>query len=87
MCPKLLSFLIGSLLAAPAFAQSTDARSDIAAAAQAVQEDVVAWRRDIHQHPELGNNEVRTAKLVADQLRRLGLQVKPASRTRAWWRC
>jgi len=76
MCPKLLSFLIGSLLAAPAFAQSTDTRSDIAAAAQAVQEDVVAWRRDIHQHPELGNNEVRTAKLVADQLRRLGLQVK-----------
>lgn len=37
---------------------------------------VVAWRRDIHQHPELSNREVRTAKLVADHLRALGLEVK-----------
>ena len=37
---------------------------------------VVAWRRDIHQNPELGNREVRTAKLVADHLRSLGIEVK-----------
>jgi amidohydrolase len=37
---------------------------------------VVAWRRDIHQHPELGNREVRTAKLVADHLTRLGMDVR-----------
>src|SRR5438445_13490470 len=37
---------------------------------------VVAWRRDIHEHPELGNRETRTAKIVADQLRRLGIEVK-----------
>ena len=37
---------------------------------------VVAWRRDVHQNPELGNREVRTAKLVADHLRSLGLEVK-----------
>ena len=37
---------------------------------------VVEWRRDIHQHPELGNREVRTAKLVADHLRSLGIEVK-----------
>jgi amidohydrolase len=36
----------------------------------------VAWRRDLHQHPELGNREVRTAKVIADHLRGLGLQVK-----------
>jgi len=37
---------------------------------------VIAWRRDIHQHPELSNRETRTAKLVADHLRQLGLEVK-----------
>jgi hypothetical protein len=37
---------------------------------------VIAWRRDIHQNPELGNREVRTAKLVAEHLRGLGLEVQ-----------
>jgi amidohydrolase len=37
---------------------------------------VVAWRRDIHAHPELGNREVRTAGLVAEHLRALRLEVK-----------
>jgi len=35
---------------------------------------VQAWRRDIHQHPELGNRETRTAALVAEHLRALGLE-------------
>ena len=35
---------------------------------------VLAWRRDIHQHPELGNRETRTAALVAEHLRALGLE-------------
>jgi amidohydrolase len=37
---------------------------------------VIAWRRDIHQHPELGNRELRTAKLVAAHLLELGLEVR-----------
>ncbi len=41
-----------------------------------VDEEVVGWRRDIHQHPELGNREFRTSKLVAAHLRSLGLEVK-----------
>jgi amidohydrolase len=41
-----------------------------------VMPQVIAWRRDIHQHPELGNREFRTAKLIADQLAALGLEVK-----------
>ena len=68
--PIVASMLLSALLATPAFAQEPD----VAAGAKAVQAQVVTWRRDIHQHPELGNNEVRTAKLVADQLRRIGLQ-------------
>ena len=42
----------------------------------AVMPKVVAWRRDIHEHPELSNQEVRTAALVADHLKKLGLEVK-----------
>ncbi len=41
-----------------------------------VMEQVIAWRRDIHQNPELGNAEFRTAKLVADHLRSLGMEVR-----------
>ncbi|HSR14167.1 MAG TPA: amidohydrolase, partial [Gemmatimonadales bacterium] len=43
---------------------------------EAVMPKVVAWRRDIHQHPELGNREFRTAKLVAEHLTALGMEVK-----------
>lgn len=52
-------------------ASSLAARIDLAAAA--VEEQVIAWRRDLHQHPELGNREFRTAGIVADHLRALGL--------------
>src|SRR6185503_6012926 len=44
----------------------------IAAAADRIEPKVIAWRRDFHQNPELGNREVRTAKIVADHLRSLG---------------
>ena len=44
--------------------------------AAAVNDSVIAWRRDIHQHPELGNRETRTAGLVAEHLRALGLEVR-----------
>ena len=37
---------------------------------------ITAWRRDLHQHPELSNREVRTAKLVADELKKLGYEVR-----------
>ena len=37
---------------------------------------VVAWRRDIHEHPELGMQETRTAALVAAHLRSLGMEVR-----------
>jgi amidohydrolase len=45
-------------------------------AALALEPRVVEWRRDIHQHPELGNREFRTAALVASHLESLGLEVR-----------
>ncbi|WP_416171474.1 amidohydrolase [Algoriphagus boritolerans] len=44
--------------------------------ATAIEDKVIEWRRDIHQNPELGNNEIRTAKMVADHLRSLGIDVQ-----------
>jgi amidohydrolase len=62
----------------PAAAQTGSARlsAEVDRRAAAVQSKVVAWRRDIHEHPELSNREFRTAKLVADHLRALGIEVK-----------
>ena len=71
----LLPLVIALSAALPAAAQDAQ-RAEVTAAAQAVRGKVVEWRRDIHQHPELGNRETRTAKLVADHLRALGLEPK-----------
>lgn len=40
--------------------------------ADRLNDQVIAWRRDLHANPELGNREFRTGKLVAEHLRRLG---------------
>ncbi len=41
-----------------------------------IEQKVIDWRRDIHQNPELGNREFRTATLVAKHLQSLGMEVK-----------
>jgi amidohydrolase len=59
-----------------AAATTTEHASDLATAidraAAAVEDKVIAWRRDFHEHPELGNRETRTAAIVAEHLRSLG---------------
>ncbi|MBK5270396.1 MAG: amidohydrolase [Bacteroidia bacterium] len=45
-------------------------------AADKIESKCIDWRRDIHQHPELGNQEFRTAKLIAAHLKKLGIDVK-----------
>jgi amidohydrolase len=54
----------------------TDPASALRAAIDRIEPKVVAWRRDIHQNPELGNREFRTSKLVADHLRAIGIEVR-----------
>ena len=50
--------------------------AEITRRTEAVLPKVVAWRRDLHQNPELGNRETRTAGIVAEHLRRLGMEVR-----------
>jgi amidohydrolase len=49
---------------------------EIKARAQSMAAELVAWRRDFHQHPELSHQEERTARVVADYLGSLGLTVR-----------
>ena len=67
------SLLVAALLAlVPCATLAADAQ--VEALAAKVDGKVQAWRRDLHQHPELGNREVRTAQLVAEHLRALGFE-------------
>jgi amidohydrolase len=60
----------------PAQQRSSPLAGEIDRRIEAVLPKVVAWRRDIHQHPELGLRETRTAQIVADHLRSLGIEVR-----------
>ncbi len=44
--------------------------------AQAMREQLVAWRRDIHAHPELSFQEHRTARMVVDALNEMGIEAQ-----------
>ena len=58
-------------------AQNTNnRRAAIDAAADKIEAQTIAWRRDFHEHPELGNREFRTSKIIADYLRSLGIEVQ-----------
>jgi amidohydrolase len=51
-------------------------KQKIVTATNKIEPQCIEWRRQLHQHPELANNEFKTAKLVADHLKKLGLEVK-----------
>ena len=68
-------FALTSLCPCTAMAQTNDIRAAIDAAADKIEPKTIAWRRDFHEHPELGNREFRTSKIIADHLRSLGLEV------------
>lgn len=73
---KNLLFLFFILIALKASAQKKDIDSQINDAAEKLETKTIAWRRDFHEHPELGNRETRTAKIIAGHLRSLGIEVQ-----------
>lgn len=59
-----------------ATAQTTALKKLVSIKADALNDKVIAWRRDFHEHPELGNREVRTSDIIAKHLRSLGIEVQ-----------
>ena len=58
------------------FASAKDLVTKLDTAITSLEPRVIEWRRDLHQNPELSNREFRTSKIVADHLKRLGLEVQ-----------
>lgn len=58
------------------FAQTKDHSKAISKAADKIEQKVIDWRHNIHQNPELGNREFRTAELIAKHLKSLGMDVQ-----------
>ncbi len=58
------------------FAQGKGHSAAVSKAADEMEQKVIDWRHDIHQNPELGNREFRTADLIAKHLQSLGIEVQ-----------
>ena len=67
---------MGSIVAEQIRQQDEGLPPEMLSRAYALQEEIVAWRRTIHQHPEPGFGEHQTAQLVASTLQGMGLQVE-----------
>src|SRR4051812_7032768 len=77
--PVYFTLAMASLLSVAGGGRAADngaLEAEVRKRAQAVEEKLIAWRRDIHQHPELGDQETRTAKLIADHLKGLKLEIR-----------
>jgi amidohydrolase len=72
---KKLLLVSFSFLTLSAFAQ-TALKTTVSKKADAIEKQIIAWRRDFHEHPELGNREVRTSGIIAAYLKSLGIEVK-----------
>ena len=71
-----LSLALALTLPVAAHAQGSRLYAELDRRVDEVTPRVVSWRRDIHANPELGMQETRTAALVADHLRTLGMEVR-----------
>jgi amidohydrolase len=68
---------LAGLISVSVQAQNAPAlKAKIAQKAETLEAKVVAWRRDFHQNPELGNREFKTAEKVAAHLKSLGIEVQ-----------
>lgn len=74
--PCLIAILIVCIWPYPVLGQRASATEQIDRLVEAMKDKLVATRRDFHMYPELSNREERTARVIAERLRQLGLDVK-----------
>ena len=67
---------IAFILLTATFNGMADLKNNLDQDIDSLMEKVIEWRHDIHEHPELGNREFRTAKKIEDHLRSLGIKVE-----------
>ena len=72
---KRFYFLLLILISANTFAQKSALRAEVAKKAASIEQKIIAWRRDFHEHPELGNEELRTSEIITKHLQSLGMIV------------
>lgn len=75
---KLLFISVLIFLSLRSYAQNDiiKLKGKVSIAADKIETRCIAWRRYLHEHPELGNREFNTAKIIAGHLKKLGLEVK-----------
>src|ERR1700744_4669329 len=73
---KRFYFLALCVFSVPALAQVSSLKAIANKKADSLQTQIVTWRRDFHEHPELGNHEFRTSGIIAKYLQSLGMEVK-----------
>jgi amidohydrolase len=69
-------FALGAVVSGMGFAQASDLNMRVDRELDAIAPRIIEWRRDFHRNPELSNREFRTSKIVAEHLRKLGLEVE-----------
>lgn len=74
--PVYAILLAGFTFSASAHTAPSSLEDQIRKDSSAIESQLIEWRRDIHQHPELGEQETRTARLVAEHLKSLGMEVQ-----------
>jgi len=68
--------VIATTLATSCWAISPTQAAEPVQISSSLEQQVIEWRRDLHQHPELSNREFRTAKVITEHLQSLGLEVQ-----------
>ena len=73
---KTIFYILIVLVTCTINAQNSVLKTKISQKANALESKVIQWRRELHENPELGNREYKTAEKIAAYLQSIGIEVK-----------